>query len=48
LGTSRIQGGSKGQLVTWPGISLVFHVKKKHQTTQASRWEQMDQCNYTV
>lgn len=29
LGTSKIQGGSKGQLVTWPGIPLVFHARQK-------------------
>lgn len=47
LGTSKIQGGSKGQLVTWPGIPLVFHARQKKKL-QAPKWEQMDQWNYTA
>lgn len=40
LGTSKIQGGSKGQLVTWPGIPLVFHARQKKSSKHpnGNRW----------
>lgn len=39
LGISKIQGGSKGQLVPWPGVSFVFHVKKKSpKHPNGNRW----------